>query len=58
MYPDLKLGGYEHGRGADELQHVLVDQRLCKVVVYHLHSKVQRLVVQLEVFLEMWVNFT
>lgn len=51
MCPHLKLGGNEHGGGADELQHLPVDWSLGQVVVCHLHSQVQGLVVQLEVLL-------
>lgn len=49
--PYLKFGGYEHGGGADELQHLPVDWSLGQVVVCHLHGQVQGLVVQLKVLL-------
>ena len=49
--PHLKFGGYEHGGGADELQHLPVDGGFGQVVVCHLNSQVEGLVVQLEVFL-------
>lgn len=48
----LKLGGDEHGGGADQLQHLPVDGGLGQVVVGHLHGQVQGLVEQLEVLLE------
>lgn len=51
MHPYLKLGGYEHGGGADELQHLPVDWSLGQVVVCHLDRQVQSLVVQLKVLL-------
>lgn len=50
--PYLKLGGYEHGGGADELQHLPVDWSLRQVVVCHLNGQVQGLVVQLKVLLD------
>lgn len=49
--PYLEFGGYEHGGGADELQHLPVDGSLGQVVVRHLDGQVQGLVVQLEVLL-------
>lgn len=49
---DLKLGGDEHGGGADQLQHLSVDGGLGQVMVSHLHGQVQGLVEQLKVLLE------
>ena len=51
-FPHLKLGGDEHGGGADELQHLPVDGGLRQVVVRDLHGQVEGLVVQLEVLLQ------
>lgn len=48
----LKLGGDEHGGGADQLQHLSVDGGLGQVMVGHLHGQVQGLVEQLKVLLE------
>lgn len=56
MFPHLKLGGYEHGGGADELQHLPVDGSLGQVVVCHLDGQVQGLVVELEVLLNKHVK--
>lgn len=49
--PYLKFGGYEHGSGADQLQHLPVDWSLGQVVVRHLYGQVEGLVVQLKVLL-------
>lgn len=48
----LELGGQEHGRGADELQHLPLDGGFGQVVVRHLDGHVEGLVVQLKVFLD------
>lgn len=50
--PDLKLGGDEHGGGADQLQHLPVDRSLRQVVVCHLDGQVQSFMVELEVLLK------
>lgn len=52
MASHLKLGGDEHGSGADQLQHLPVYGGLGQVMVGHLHGQVQGLVEQLEVLLE------
>lgn len=48
---DLKLRGYEHGGGADQLKHLSVDWSLGQVMVCHLNSQVQSLMVKLKVLL-------
>lgn len=54
--PYLKLGGNEHGSGADELQKLPVDWSLGQVVVCHLNGQVQGLMVQLKVLLNKGAN--
>lgn len=54
--PYLEFRGYEHGSGADKLQHLPVDRSLGQVVVRHLYSQVEGLVVQFKVLLNTHIS--
>lgn len=56
MCPYLEFGGYEHCSGANKLQHLPVDWSLGQVVVCHLYSQVEGLVVKLKVLLNKRIN--
>lgn len=51
MYCYLKLGRDEHGSGANELEHFLLDGDFGQVVVRHLYCQVKGLMVQLKILL-------
>jgi hypothetical protein len=50
----LKLASNKHGRGANKLQRLLGNTVSVQMLINQLDSNVQRLVVQLEVFLYLY----